>query len=236
MGVLRPGNVAAVDSLVAFAAAAVASGFFVQLVLAHVRRPRAHVAAWSAAVFMYAAATWALFAGLQFGWSNLSFRVFYLFGAVLNVVFLGLGSVYLAFGHRAGGVLLVVFSAFGAGAGAVTFGADLLAALPAGGVPTGSTLFPEPDSIASPRLWAVVGNAVGTLLVAGPVLATVVRFRRTNRRLVAGNLLLLAGILSPVLGGALTALGEGGGLALSLLVGAGLLWAGFRMATSARAR
>ncbi len=223
------------EAFLAALAALAATGFAADLVRSHVARPRPHVAAWSAAMLMYAAATWALFWGLAFGWGEVTFRVFYWFGAILNVVFLALGAAYLVLGQRVGGVLLVLFSAFGAGSGAVTFGTAFVAALPGGGVPAGSDLFPAPaEGIASPRLWAVVGNSVGTLLLIGLALYTVLRFWRRNRPLVAGNLLIIAGTLSPVLGGALTAFGEGGGLAVSLLGGAALLWAGYRVSSGAR--
>ncbi len=223
------------EAFLAAAAALVATGFCADLVRSHVGRPRPHVAAWSAAMLMYAAATWALFWGLAFGWGEVTFRVFYWFGAILNVVFLALGAAYLVLGQRVGGALLVLFSAFGAGSGAVTFGTAFVAALPPGGVPAGSDLFPPPaEGITSPRLWAVIGNGVGTLLLIGLALYTVFRFWRTNRRLVGGNLLIIAGTLSPVLGGFLTAFGEGGGLAVSLLGGAALLWAGYRVSSGAR--
>ena len=223
------------ESPLALAAAVVATGFFLELAIDHIRRPRPHVAAWSAAMFMYGAATWALYLGLVDGWSDVEFRVFYWFGAVLNVVFLALGAVYLVLGSRVGGVLLVVFSAFGAGSGAVTFGTRLLAALPDSGVPAGSDLFVAPsEGIASPRLWAIVGNGVGSILIVGLALYAAWRFWRSNRRLATGNLLIVVGTVAPVLGGSLTAFGEGGGLAASLLAGAALLWLGYRIATAAR--
>jgi len=222
------------QAAIAFAGAAVASAFAARLALSHAVRPRPHVAAWSAAMAMYAAATWALFAGLAFGWGEVAFRLFYWLGAIVTVVFLALGAAYLVLGSRAGGALLVVFGAFAAGSGAATFGARLTAPLPATGVPAGSEVFAFSGGLASPRLWALVGNVTGTLLLVGLAVYTVVRFRRTDRRLVTGNLLIVAGTAAPAVGGSLTALGEGGGLASSLLVGAGLLWAGYRVAGGAR--
>ena len=63
-----------------------------------------------------------------------------------------------------------------------------------------------------------------------------VRSWSSNRRLAGGNLLIVLGALAPAAGGSLTAVGEGGGLALSLLLGAALLYSGYRMAVSARSR
>ncbi len=222
------------EAVLALAAALVATGFLVDLVRSHLARARPHVAAWSAAVAMYAGSTWALFWGLQFGWADITFRIFYWFGAITNVLFLALGAAYLVWGPRVGGVLLVVFSAFGAGSGASTFGARFVAALPDSGVPAGADLFADPENLASPRLWAIVGNVVGTVLLVGLALYSIVRFWRTNRPIVTGNALIVAGTLAPVAGGTSTGLGEGSALALSLLVGAALLWAGFRVASKAR--
>ncbi len=224
------------EASLAFLAAVVATGFCLELVAGHLARPRPHAAAWSAAMFMYAAATWALFAGLAVGWSSFNFRVFYLFGAILNVLFLALGAAYLVLGHRVAGGLLVVFGAFSAGAGAATFGARFVTPLPDAGVPEGIEMFQTiaDGALASPRLWALIGNTVGTVLLLALALYTVARFWRANRGLAYGNLLIVGGTVAPVIGGSLTALGDGGGLALSLLAGAALLWAGYRVAGRAR--
>ena len=44
---------------------------------------------------MFASASAALWLGVAVGWSGPTFRVFYLFGAILNVPYLALGTVYL---------------------------------------------------------------------------------------------------------------------------------------------
>src|SRR5439155_11488318 len=58
-------------------------------------RRKPHEAAWTAALFVFAAASTALWAGAAFGWNGLWFRLFYLFGAIVNVPYLALGTVYL---------------------------------------------------------------------------------------------------------------------------------------------
>jgi hypothetical protein len=57
------------------------------------RRP--FQAVWAIALLMYAAASFALFLGVLNGWTETEFRVYWLFGAVLNVPWLFLGEVYL---------------------------------------------------------------------------------------------------------------------------------------------
>lgn len=225
------------DQVFAVAAATVATGFAAQLTVSQVRRPRPHVAAWSVAMSMYALATWALAWGLIAGWGDGVFRVFYLFGAILNVVFLALGSAFLVLGRRVGAALLVAFSALGAGAAAATLGASFVpgARLDEVGLPAGSEVFaPLSEGLASPRLWAVIANSLGTLLLVALAAYSVARFWRSNRGLAVGNLLIIGGTLAPALGGSLTGLGEAGGLSVSLLIGAALLWSGYRRAVQSR--
>ena len=57
------------------------------------RRPE--LAAWSAALLAYAAASAALTWGAAAGWDARAFRVYYLFGALLTAPLLGLGSLLL---------------------------------------------------------------------------------------------------------------------------------------------
>ena len=68
---------------------------------------------WGIALVMFAVAALGLLTGVLGGWTSAEFRVFYLFGAVLNVPWLALGSVAVnarspAVSRWTGGVLLVV--------------------------------------------------------------------------------------------------------------------------------
>src|ERR1700730_7875522 len=65
-------------------------------------RRRRHELAWSGALALFVVAAAALAAGGGRGWDGPTFRTFYLFGAILNVPFLALGTVYLLWGVRAG--------------------------------------------------------------------------------------------------------------------------------------
>ena len=62
------------------------------------RRP--FQAAWTIALLMYAVASFALFLGVLDGWTATEFRVYWLFGAVLNVPYLFLGELYLLVRRR----------------------------------------------------------------------------------------------------------------------------------------
>jgi hypothetical protein len=78
------------------AVAAAASAAFAAAVLRqYAARRRPHQLAWGIALSMFAVASLALTAGVAAGWSSLSFKAYYLFGAVLNVPWLALGTVEL---------------------------------------------------------------------------------------------------------------------------------------------
>jgi len=77
-------------------AAAGTAGVFATLLARHLaHRWRWHEVAWLLALLMFAAASAAMFFGVVRGWRSADFRVYWLFGAVLNVPFLFAGEVYL---------------------------------------------------------------------------------------------------------------------------------------------
>ena len=224
------------EEVLAVLAAVAATGLVTDLVRSYRSRPRPHIGAWALALSLYAVATWALVIGLVAGWTSPVFRVFYGLGAILNVPFLGIGSAYLVLGESAGRRLLEWFSLAGLFALFITFTAPFVAPLAEDGLPAGSDVFADIGTVgpAGPRFYAVLFNVVGTLLLVGLAGLSAVRFWRTNRRLVAGNALIVLGGLFPAFGGSLFAVGETSAFALSLFFGATLLWAGFRVASGAR--
>lgn len=221
------------DSFLSIAAAAAATAFLADLVRGYRARPRRHVAVWALAIGMYATATWALAIGVTLGWSGSVFRIFYLFGAILNVPFLALGSFYLA-APRAGRRLLDFFVVFGFLATFVVATAPTVQAIPSSGLPAGSDVFAAFTEVGptGPRFWALVSNVLGTLVLIGLALVSMVRLARVNRMAILANGLVIAGVLAPVYGGTLFAFGEAASFAASLLLGAVLLWAGYRVGST----
>src|SRR4029450_9982694 len=63
-------------------------------------RRRRHELAWSVALTFFAAGALSLWAGAALGWDGPTFRLFYLFGAIVNVPTLALGTVYLLAGRK----------------------------------------------------------------------------------------------------------------------------------------
>ncbi len=228
------------ETVLAVLAAAVASAFAVDLSRSAVQRPRLHAKVWAVAMTFFALATWALAAGLGLGWTVPIFRAFYWLGAIANIPLLAAGSVALSAGETWGRRMAAVVAVFIALGGVVTLLAPLNQPVTGVAVPEGSELFDFTVEIGTvtvpgPRVFAVVAGSVGTLLIVGFAATSAIRAWPGNRRLSLGNVLIVVGALAPALGGSLTALGEGGGLAVSLLVGAVLLYAGYRVAVSARA-
>ncbi|MBA2338459.1 MAG: hypothetical protein H0V96_12020 [Acidimicrobiia bacterium] len=227
------------DTALAVLAALVATWFAVELGRSYLSRRRFHAGVWAAALGLFAAASLSLAVGLGFGWDQADFRLFYLLGGIANIPLLAAGSVALVVGDTAGRRFkdgVVVFAILGA---IVTLAAPISGTFPGEGVPEGSELFAFTIemggvTVPGPRVFAIIAGAVGTVVVVGLALMSAWRFRRSNRRLAGGNLLITAGALAPAFGGTLTAIGEGSGFALSLLVGVVLLYAGYRLATSGR--
>ena len=216
----------------AFVATAV-STLFAQAMLVRLTRTRApQYAAWAAALGMFALASAALVTGVTTGWDRGTFRCFYLFGAVLDVPWLALGTVYLLASPRvarASRAFLLVFSGFAAG---VLLSAPME---PVTGVeiPVGKDVFG-----ALPRVLAAVGSGVAaTVIIVGAVVSAV-RFARTRSpghgRLAAGNALIELGTLTLSSGGLVQGVvGHDEAFTLSLAVGVSVIYAGFLVAGSA---
>jgi hypothetical protein len=180
---------------------------------------------------MFALASVALAIGVSAGWTPLRFKVYYLFGAVLNVPWLALGTVLLLARRRAARIgylaVLVLFSLASMVAIAVV---EVGAAELAGRVvPEGSEILPV-----GVRALAVAGNVVGTLVVVGGAVASglAIRGRPELRPRFEGNLLIAAGVLLAAAGGVFAFLSASDKLAAGLAVGATVMYAGFRRASA----
>jgi hypothetical protein len=217
------------DSALALFAALAATVFAVDLWLDYQQRPRPHIAAYGTGMTMFALATWAFFIGLSFGWTGPVYRTFYLFGAILNIPYLALGSMFLVVGKRSGHVMAIALAAFTAISVTLTATVPFANPLPESGVP--HEIFAEGFG---PRLFAIIGGAAGTTILVVLAGVSIVRFWKKNRRIVWGNLLILAGTLAAASGGTGLALGESSAFAVSLLVAVSLIWAGYKVASGGR--
>jgi hypothetical protein len=209
------------QSALAATAALIAVAFALSTYERWQRGRRPHELAWTAAFALFALASAALWVGASSGWTGVWFRLFYLFGAIVDVPVLAVGTVYLLGRRRAGdiaagGVALV--SAFAAGVLAV---APLTHPVPVHRLPKGSEVFG-----ALPRVLAAVASAAGALVVLGGAAWSAWRYRRG--RMVLANASIALGTLVLGAGGLLnSALGEMGAFAVSLAIGIALIFAGF---------
>ena len=220
------------EATLALIAALAASAFFGDLVRSYRANPRPHTAAYMTGIGFFALATWALFVGTATGWTSASYRTFFLFGAIVNIPVLALGSMFLVGGKRAGHVMLLLLFPFFAIALPMTVAQPFdLGDLPSTGVPSGRDLWAE---VFGPRLWAAIGGGMGATILILLALLSVVRYWKTSRRIVWGNAWIVAGTLAAATGGTFLALGEAGGFAVSLLTAVTLIWLGYRVAAGSR--
>jgi hypothetical protein len=199
-----------VEALLAFAAALLALRLAGGLLARWRLRRRPELAAWAASLGAYALASAALAWGGAWGWSEASFRVYYLAGGLLTAPLLGLGSLLLV-GVRAALPIALVYCGLAVGVAI----AEPLTAISGTTIPDASEhldFFPV-------RLLAVLANSAGTLAVVGVALKTV-------RRRPIGNSLILAGVAVAAVGTALLGLGEAQ-TAVSIAVAAALFYGGF---------
>jgi len=204
------------------------------------RRP--HEAAWTVSMAMFALASLSYFAGAALGWGSLDFRTFYLFGAILNVPYLALGTIYLLGGRPLGDRVrfwLNLTAAFCAG---VVLTAPISGSLDVPGIPSGKEVFGV-----GPRVMAAVGSGVGAMVLIGGALWSAVSLLRLRRRpgtgptpaISPGRLALtnvLIAIGSIILGTGGTLFGTGDQLVdfgIWLAIGITVLFAGFLVSNPA---
>ena len=211
-------------------AAAASAAFAVAVLRQYAARRRPYQLAWGIALSMFAAASLALTAGVAAGWTPLSFKLYYLFGAILNVPWLALGTVELLGGtavkraYLAGLAAFTVLSVVLVALARVT-AADLAGRL----LPEGKEFLPV-----AVRVLAFLGNTVGTLVVVGGAVASGLagRARRDLRPRFEGTLLIALGVLLAAGGGVFAFLASSDKLALGLALGASVMYLGFRRAST----
>jgi hypothetical protein len=232
------------NTALAAASAIVAVAFGLSTFDRWLRRRRAHELAWTIAMALFAIAAMSLWWGEARGWSEASFRMFFLFGAVLNVPWLGLGTVFLLAGPRAGRITtqwLLALSGFASG---VILTAPIHGQIDPLVLPKGSDHF---DAL--PRIFAAVGSAVPATVIfvgaiwsayriirgAAPALTTTaVRQVRSARLLALGNIFIALGAATLSASGTFSGrLGADTAFGATLLAGIVILFVGFLVASNA---
>ncbi len=88
-------------------AGAVGGAFAAVVARQYLNRRKPYQATWAIALAMFAAAAIFETAGEAFGWSDPTYKGYYLFGGLLNVGWLGLGSLLLLVAPRAGRIAII---------------------------------------------------------------------------------------------------------------------------------
>ena len=210
-------------------ATAVAVAFAACLFERWLARRRPHELAWSVALLLFAFGSISLWAGATLGWQGWNFRLFYAFGAVINVPVLALGTIELLAPRIApvvrAGVALACAFALG-----VVLVAPFTAAVPVDTLPQGSDVFGP-----APRILAAVFSGLGALVVFAGAVTSAVRLARgrSPKRLAAGNGVIALGTVVLSMSGLLnSALGEMQAFTITLAAGVTVLFVGFLMTTA----
>ncbi|MDP9266652.1 MAG: hypothetical protein M3O91_11125 [Chloroflexota bacterium] len=199
----------------------VAAVFAVFVLAQWIRKRRPYQLVWGIGLLMFAVAAGAGFVARSSGVAEADYRVFYLFGAILNVAWLGLGTIFLLAPRRVADVALAAVVLFSAVSAFVVFSTpvDVAAA--------GDTGKGFQD--APPRVLAGIGSGVGSVvLIAGALWSAwgFMRRRHQGRRALA-NVVIAVGVLIVAAGGTVAFTGASGILETTNLVGIAVMFAGF---------
>jgi len=195
-------------------------------------RRRPYQAIWAVALLMYAVACFEVFLGGLGGWTSGEFRVYWLFGAVLNVPFLALGELELLVKHkgvRAAMYVITMFVTAYAIARVRTAGIHPQAL--AEDLPSGKEVFG--DGSPAHRLPQLVSIPAYVVLVGGAVWSAArMRGRAQLRDRFFGTLLIALGAtVIAGFGSAFAALGYLAAFTISLLAGIAIMFWGFLRAS-----
>ncbi|MSW46105.1 MAG: hypothetical protein F2837_09270, partial [Actinobacteria bacterium] len=131
---------------------------------------------------MFAAGSASLWVGAALGWGEWSFKSFYLFGAILNVPFLALGTIELLAGPQHGRRWTAIISLLGAFCTGLIVSAQLLGPIEPDVLPQGREIFGP-----GPRIAAAVGSGVAAMVIIGGALWSAWRLLRQRRSVGAAS-------------------------------------------------
>lgn len=209
---------------------AASAAFAAAVLRQYLERRKPYQLAWGIALSMFSLASLALTVGVAGTWTPLGFKLYYLFGAVLNVPWLGLGTVLLQARAPLTRAYLAALALFSLA------GVVLVLAAQVGGDDLAGKVVPEGRAFLPPavRAMALVGNIAGTAVVVGGAAASglALRHRRELRPRFEGTLLIALGVLLAAAGGVFAFLSRSDQLATGLALGACAMFLGFRRASA----
>jgi hypothetical protein len=207
--------------------------FTVDVFKRYLVRRAPHFLFWGIGLAMFGLGSFAE-AYLSFSWSRAVFVSWFLFGAILNPAWIGLGTLYLlvrkSWVHIVSAVLIL--------ASLVSTGLMLSATINDGGFQLGTPISQQYKAIISPAslnvllIPTILFGTTGLILLVGGALYSAFLFwrKRVLPNRVLGNVLIAAGALSVGSASELTHLGYGQFLYVGELIAAVLMYIGFRFA------
>jgi hypothetical protein len=215
---------AVADAVPPIAAALLAAAFALLLLRSLLRRAAGQKALWAVGFALFAVAAASEAVAQRSGWNPTLFRLYYIAGGVLTVAYLGGGSAWMLLPRRGRDVLAGGLAVATVAAVATVLLAPIdphgLAAAHSGQPPGNGALG------GNAFLWAVVLNSVGTLLLVGGSLLSIVRRQR-----VRANVWIASGALTVAAATGLSRAGDTSLVYLGELVGIALMFCGFTLTT-----
>jgi hypothetical protein len=194
------------------------------------RSRRPYLRSWALSLLFFAAGSAFFWYAEAFGWGSVTFRGFYVCGALLSVPWLAMGELELLGSPRWTRVVAAFLVLFSIDAALVVALSSFTGAVPSGfAVPQGSEHFG-----ALPRVLVVLSNSVGTLVVVGGTVWSGLRSRGRGpaaRARFRGTLVIALGVMIAAAGGALTFLSKVASQATTLTLGVAVMYAGFVLAS-----
>lgn len=236
-------------------AAAVSTVFAILLLVQYSKKRKIQQLAWGVSMAMFALASFVVMYGTSQGWDPTSYKIFYLFGAMLNVPWLALGSVALLNKREltmSALVIILVLSIFGffkvvsshpcegiegpSGSKScrpATQVSDENKIFGRKDIPSGSDVWHQDGSVRSLAIWY---STIAYVVVVGIAAAT----SRTRKGVappkerVRANLLIALGVTIVAIGStALVRYGRGAAFSVTLAIGVSVMFVGFLLASRA---
>jgi hypothetical protein len=208
----------------------VSAVFAIQLLTSYAHRKRLPHLGWGIAMAMYAVASLAVAAGVSGGWDPTLYRIYWLFGALLNVPYLALGSVALLGRKPVSAIMIVivfvstVIAVTVVATSSVHIGASVSHDIPRGSAAWGKgTLAAKlPTYMSIPAYVIVVLIAIGSS-----------RGGKLPVHRVRGNWLIAIGATVVAAGAPFARYGRGAAFSVLLAIGVIVMFLGFRLAARA---
>lgn len=193
-------------------------------------RRKPHQLAWYIALLMFAVASGAAAVGMYAGWTPTWFRLYFIFGAIINVPVLALGTVYVLGYRRVGNVLAIIVGALCLFSIGYVFAGHLNTEPLSlhGRIPRARDVLPN-----NALLLARYMSFTGFFVVVGGALWSAWKLARRKeehlRQLAKANILIAVGTSIVAAGSGFASLGSAGSAIFSvgLLLGVSMMFFGF---------